>query len=1150
MRRELRGLVYQNGPDGPWETAERYLSGDVVSKLDAAQGWASLDPAFKENVDALRAALPPPVRLAGSPGVAEGFTAPFGAPWVPAQVYLDFLAHLFPTYAARREGIRLSYAEETTRWVLDADDPATLGSVENRKTLGTKRVTAIELIEDGLRLRAPVVKDPLFTSDGETRWVRNEGETAAAQAKLQEIRERWAAWLPQDPARAAALESAYNHRFNRWRPRKYDGSHLSFPKLALTYQGAPLRLRPHQAAGIQRIMERGDEDDTVGIFYAPGLGKTLCAIVGAVKRIQVGLSSRAVIVVPKSVLGQWKQTFLDVYPDLSDWIMCATDDDFGDPSRRRAFLIRAALGDAPVVLLTYEQFRAIPMRPETSAAYIAREVEELRESLVSGAASGDVEDDEGADSGDGGDGSEGEGAAPTSAGGPAQRVDARADEERRSVAQAEFKKREKKLADFRAQAERRWARVSAAGDADAAWERWCEGGRVCLVIDEFHSFKSLPAPTATTGVLGLPRGESQRAHDCNLKVHYVCAPELFPVVPGSGLRSRGKVVALTGTPVTNSLAEVWVQMRHLQPRLLRRLGLWELDSWLATFTTQVPQPEMDAVGAWRIRQRLKFHNVPEWQRLLDQCWDRVDPKLAEGERPEVYGGRMRVVETPGSQELHAYVQELAARAEAVKKRLVDPSEDNMLKITHDGRVASLFNGPPQTTWPIGRVTKLDAVAREVWDLYCHSDAMSGCQLVFCDLFTPRESSDAARGASSLTAAELFAQQGLYGVLRDKVVAAGCLPGEVAYVHDASTDEERTALFAAANAGKIRVLIGSTQRMGLGVNVQRRAYAAHHVTVPWRPDWLDQANKRVDRDGNLFGQEGGEPVHIVCYPTTGSYDVVLWQMIAQKSEFVAAVNSGTYSGRDADDIGDLQIDASTAMAVALGDLRVVEKVKLEMELSALARRYKAWKSDHSATAHELASLPRQIEEKDREVEELRALRAHCDAHQLGGFDALLAAPMGVFGEDGRPNRGDWERLRDRGRADARLAQLSQSLRARADADGVLVGQYRGLDLVVVRDERGFAVELRHGDGARITCRLAVGGVGTFAGAEAQLASVEAQVGRIRRLRDVQAARLGSLRAQTAAWPHLEEARAKLARYEALCDEVATAGIVDRQRFSFQ
>ena len=1120
VARELRGLVYRVGPGGPWETAERYLSGDVVGKLADARRWALLDPAFAENVAALQARLPPPVRLAGAPGAGDaGFTAPFGAPWVPASVYLDFLAHLFPTYATGRSGVRLSYAPEVARWVLDADDPATVASVENRRTWATRRATALELVEDGLRLRAPEVRDTVEVPGGESKSVRNEAETAAAQAKLQEIRERWAQWLPRDPARVALLEAEYNARFNRWAPRRYDGSRLTFPKLSLTYQGAPLRLRSHQGAGIQRILERGDEDDTVGIFYAPGLGKTICAIVGAVKRIQVGLSDRAVVVVPKSVLGQWRQAILDVYPDLADWLCCASDADFRDPARRRAFLLRAALGRAPVTLLTYEQFRSIPLRPETAAAYAAREVDELRAALVDGDPA-DGEDDPSA-----------------------------ASEERRAAAQAEFKKRERKLADFRAATAARWARIAATSDADASWESWCEGGRLCLVVDEFHSYKSLPAPTRTKGVLGLPRGESQRSQDACLKLHYLSAPELFPGVPGCGLRSRGKVVALTGTPVTNSLAEVWVQMRFLQPRLLRRLGLWELDAWLGTFTTQVPQPEMDAVGAWRLRQRLKFHNVPEWQRLLDQCWDRVDPRLAEGDRPEVHGGRMRVVETPGSPELRAYVRSLAERADLVKRRLVDPSDDNMLKITHDGRVASLFNGPPQESWPTDRPTKLDAVAREVWELYCHSDPMSGCQLVFCDLFTPREDSSAGDPRGPEGAAGLFLQQGVYGVLRDKIVAAGCLPHEVAYIHDASTEEERAALFAAANAGRVRVLIGSTFRMGLGVNVQRRAYAAHHVTVPWRPDWLDQANKRVDRDGNLFGQGGGEPVHIVCYPTTGSYDVVLWQMIQQKAEFVAAVNSGTYAGRDADDIGDLQVDAATAMAVALGDLRVVEKIKLELELSALARRHRSWKGENSSLAHELASLPRQVAEKDREVSELRALRAHCDRHQLGGFEALLATPAGAVGADGAPAPAAWERVRDRQRADGRLVVLSQGLRART-GDGFLVGQYRGLDLVLCRDERGAFVELRHGDGASVACRLAVGGVGTFAGAEAQLASIEAQAGRLKRLRDVQVARLESLRAQATAWSHLEEARAKLARYDSLCDEVATAGIVDRQKFLFE
>ena len=1133
VRQELRGQVFQLGPDGGWATRGQYLSGDVVEKLARAREWAGVDPAFAENVAALEGAQPARV------GIAD-ITVPFGATWVGAEVYRQFLRHLFPAFDGY--GVTLEYVAVTGTWLLAVSNKYLLGSVENTRTLGTPRISGVDLFECGLRLQQPVIYDDVPGPDGMgTVRQKNAVETAAAGGKLAELRERWAAWLPKDAVRAQSVEDAYNSHFNRWREREYDGSKLTFPGLSETYQGRPLELRPHQRAGALRMIERGEVDDTCLLAYFPGAGKSMCAIVGAVKRLQMGLSKKALFIVPKNTLHQWQQFFHDCYPTLSEWLLAGTDRAF-DALNRRRFLLNAALGDAKIVLLTYEQFRAIPLKPETFRAYLKREVDDLAEAIEAAE-----------------DAAESDGASKHFA--------------------KNFKAKMKKLADFEAKMQSKWDKVVKAGDADVCWERWNVD---LLITDECHLLKNDTVITRQDGVSGLPTAQSNRAFDGRVKLHYLTTPDLFPGLAGAG---GGKAVGLTGTPVTNTLAEVWVMMRLFQPNLLRRLGFWHFDAWASTFTTPQPSPEMTATGEWKVRTRLKFHNLPELQRML--CWDRVDPSLMTG-RPQIVGGRMRVVETPGSDSLREYVQHLATRAEAVAKKKVDPEEDNMLLITHDGRCASVFNGPPQKTWPTDRVTKLDAVAREVWDLYCHSDAMSGVQLIFIDLFTPKCASDAPattrpRGETEktaklralaksthsaheaatarkvadelaseyvpLTAEELFLQQGVYGVLRDKLVAAGCMADEVAYIHDASSDEERRELFARANAGEIRVLIGSTARMGLGVNVQRRAYAAHHVTVPWRPDWLDQANKRVDRDGNTM-----EAVHLVCYPTIGSYDVVLWQMIEIKSEFVAAINSGTYAGRSADDIGNLTIDATTAKAVALGDLRVIEKVKLELELGQLQRQYKVWKTANLRSRFELESLPRQLEEKQREITDLTALKDHRDAHQLRSFAAKIRAAVSVTGAE--HNSSDpslsWTTVTDRTQADQRVHVLADSLRHRLGADGLLVGQYRGLDLLLVRDAHGIHLEARHGaDGESVVAKNVHqrGGVGAFAQIESLLATLETSIHRLTQSRTILAARHESLKADAPAWSHADRVAGLLVRYEDLCAAVASNGIVDRQVYSF-
>ena len=277
--------------------------------------------------------------------------------------------------------------------------------------------------------------------------------------------------------------------------------------------------------------------------------------------------------------------------------------------------------------------------------------------------------------------------------------------------------------------------------------------------------------------------------------------------------------------------------------------------------------------------------------------------------PILATGGVQVISVAASPGIRAYSVELAKRADRIRQGLVDPEVDNLLKVTSDGRKASIYNNPPGI-WPECS-TKLEACADRIWRHYIEADSHVGTQLVFCDLFTPDQESD-ERDGYVLSDAEIFREQGLYGIIRERLIAKGLQPPEIAYIHDAASDSDRARLFAAANAGTVRVLIGSTQKLGTGVNVQERAIACHHLTVPWRPDWLEQAEGRVRRPGNMHSQ-----VHVITYPVTGSYAVVLWQFIEQKASIVRQIISRTYRNRSADDVGDIVIDAATAKAIATG-----------------------------------------------------------------------------------------------------------------------------------------------------------------------------------------------------------------------------------------
>ena len=1107
----------QGGPPA-FVTAEEYLSGDVREKLRVAERWTNLSPAFARNVEALRAALPAPVPR-------EDVAVGLGAGFVPPEVVEEFAYHLLPTMY--RGGVKAVYVVATATWILDWCGGAVVKtSHHNLSTWGTTRVDAMSLLEHALRNESPVVYD---TDPRTEERVRNAKATAEAQAKLADLRAEWDRWwrattssvlFPSGELRKVGdvLHEAYEAEFNRYSPRRYDGRHLRFPGLAATLPGTDAAFAPrrHQLDGALRILERNVPDDTFLLGYDVGLGKTLAAILGVRKRLETGVSRRACFVVPKHVLGQWRDAWQHFFPDLVGRVVVASDDDF-TPQRRQDFLARCVAHDASVLVMTIEQFGTIPTTPEVYEAYLARELDEVSAEL-------------------------------------AERGERDADGRH---LKRELKRREAALQKHADRYRARWAKLKLRADAPASWQ---DLGVDVLVLDEFHYFKNDAVPTRMQNVAGLPRGESQRAFDARMKIHWLAAPELFgevglaaaPRLYGrrgcrqgvDGYPASGKVGGLSATWVTNSLAEVWVVMRQLQPRLLRERGLWSFDAFAAVFTKPFVSVEMDVVGKFRLQTRLAFQNIPELQAMLSLCVDRAQD-VPEVARPALATGRMQVAECEGSPELVEYVLNLAERAERVRKRLVDPEVDNMLKITHDGRVAALYNGPPTEAWPEHRRTKVDACADVVWSLYCSSDARRGVILVFCDLFTPkapsgRDDEDAAAEAEAMTPEERFRALGVYGVLRDKLVRRGIRAAEVAFVHNATTTEERDALFADVRAGRVRVLVGSTQKLATGVNVQDRVYGMIHLTVPWRPDWIEQAEGRGLRDGNLF-HAWGQAIHSVAIVTTRSYDVVSWQIIQIKAEFLRQIKRDRYGKRTAEDVGDLVLSAGMAKAIALGDVRVVEKAQLELELAAFQRSYGLHVEDERRRLAEVADLPGRVADAEADLAGARRVVAHLEANPAGAF-AMSLRGVGL---------GDSEAtvFVDRAEAAQRIRAVVDRLRGRARNE-VHLGTYRGFSLALDLDQPIARVVVRLGDYEATEVALVADPVAAL---DAALADLREAVPRLAARAENLRRRLDASRVG-AAWAQRGAALAALSRYEALCAELAQKDegddVVDRKPFNFE
>lgn len=1055
VREELRGLVYRN-PSGhtdgdKWVTADRYLSGDVRTKLQIAQKLATVDDEYVENVIALEAVQPPSV-------AAADVSATFGAGWVPRSTMIAFLRYLFPV--ADDHSFHLKWVAASSSWIFDCLDDEVRRSEENRSILGTPDLDGISVIEHALDLKLPIITDEIETINGKKK-VRNDEKTIAAQGKVAELRERWAKWSHQEP-QEQSIADAFNAIFGGHRPRQHDGAHLTFPGLVESFTP-----HKHQRGGAARILTDGDEDRGTLLTWRVGQGKTAGSIVGVVKRIQLGLSRKACFVVPKHLIGQWRRAFVDLYPGLVDELLTADADDFG-PSERKRFLSRCALTGYRYVLLTYEQFKSIPLAKATFDTYLDRELEDLRSFL----------DDQVANS-----------------------------DERKSL-EKEFKRREKSLAKYQAKYEETWNALAKGGKQDESPITWDELGFDLLTIDEWHLLKNDIVTTRMTNVAGLPRADSQRAFDARTKAHVT-------------MEQSGRVIGLTGTPITNTLGECYVAMRFFQPNLLRRLKLWHFDSWAATFAEPFASVEMDSLGKFRTQTRLRFQNIQKLMILLGECWDRVSDE--NDDRPDVVGGAMRVIEVAGSEALIAYNQTLAVRAEAVRKRLVDPTEDNMLVITSDGRKSSLFNGDPNCGFISSTRTKVDALIEQVWAIYCDVHDDRGTQLIFCDLLTP---ATAKRGASD---AEIRVSEGVYGEIKRRLVAAGMLPEQVEYVHDATTDDKKTALYARVNDGRCRVLIGSTTKMATGINVQRRVIAVHHLTAPWRPDWLEQANGRGVRVGNMW-----DAVHVVTYVTQRSYDPVIWQIIEQKARMIQQIASGTFSGHTAEDVGDIILSAGLAKAIALGNPLVLDKIRLEAELTRYQKQYNSWLYQRAKQQMDARQLPEMIARQDKTLEAMHAASRALRATHGATFSIRLKETVGD----------NWITITDMEKANLRLYELGVATRHFGTHSMRLVGEYRGATIEV----GGNLIGARIGE---LTVNPVVAERGRhiqtleyqFALLDGQIASRETAIKGLRQ-------RLATLeRERQTAWLGSNHATSLLAQYWTVCDALIQDGICDSQHYDF-
>lgn len=1013
IQTELReqGQIFLNPATEEWEIRDKYLSGNVRAKWHQAREAAHTDARFAPNVEALSAVMPPDIE-------AVDIGIKFGSSWVPVQVFADFVEHLHS--GKGQQTIR--YLPTLGRWEASVSIwDASLAT----NVWGIPEYPAAKIIEALLTNKSIKVQKASGQKDehGNDIMVIDQELTAAAIQKADEIRQAFLDWVWTDDERRDMLTKLYNERFNTHVPPTYDGSHLE-----LVGASEAVTLRPHQKNAVWRAIQEG----TALFDHVVGAGKTLACVATVMESKRMGFLSKPMIVVPNHLLHQWRDEFYKLYPDAN--ILVADKNDFTKANRERLFG-RIATGDWDAVIVAHSSFRKIDMPRDVQEEILKEQIDAVMEAIEASKAA------------EGG---------------------------RATIKQLE-KQREK-------MEERYKALLAGTGKKDRAVD-FSDLGVDALFVDESHEFKNLAYQT-TMNVSGLGNiTGSAKALDLFIKCRSLQRQH----------EGRG-VYFMTGTPISNTIAEVYTLQRYMQYEELKNKEIEHFDAWASTFGQITNSWELDATGVnYKLKSRFaKFQNVPELLSMYRTFADVVtkndldEQAKQAGERPlapPIQGGKPfnDVVERSPAQA--AYMEKIIHRMENLP---FDPRIDNPLKITNDARKAGLdfrLIVPEADDHP---GSKINAAVDRIYDIWRETSADKGTQLVFCDLSTPKggktpasapavqsdlesealidvdgtliretpeqedmaeDDGDALAGVINMD--EVIAMSpgnfSVYDDMKQKFIAKGIPADEIAFIHDANTDVRKAKLFSDVNTGHIRILLGSTAKMGAGMNVQKRLVAAHHLDAPWRPSDLEQRNGRIIRQGNMFYERAPDnfSVSIYNYATKQTYDARMWQCIEYKSAAIEQFRKGDLLQRVIDDVASEAANAAEMKAAASGNPLILMQVQLAGEL----RKLEALHSQHQKGQHRLRDRLKWLNSTEKRLaraesthaENIRRRDSHTRTVTEKGKEKILVELL----YDGNILTG-----KDSKKIQGILVGGIKEVTRTSSAE-VLFGTYRGFEMTIVR-----------------------------------------------------------------------------------------------------
>ena len=923
MIEDLKGIIYQNPETKEWQTKDEYLSGNIKEKLIMAQHYAENDEKWQANVDALEKAMPKRVE-------ASELEVKLGATWIDDRYYTEFLHEKLNAMSWQR--LDVTYSEISNEFVVDG---FRRGDALYTATYGTGRMNAVDVFENAIKFKSPKVYDKV-----DDRSIFNAKETMLINQKMNMFRQEFKDWIFADQDRRDRLVDKYNERFNTTRPREYDGSHLIFPNM-----NPSIKLRPHQLDAVAHVLY----GDNTMLAHVVGAGKTYEMIASCMESERLGLSQKALFVVPNHLTEQWGADFLKLYPSAK--VLVAKKTDF-TPQNRKAFCARIATGNYDAVIIGHTQFERIPLSNERQESYLRAQIDEITAAIQSES---------------------------SPFGGKKASVKA-LERTKRGI-----ERRLKKLLDTKK-------------DQIVTFEQL---GIDRLFVDEAHNYKNGFLYTKMQNVAGINNTESNKASDMLLKCRYMDE------------KTGGKgIVFATGTPISNSMTELYIMQNYLQHDLLKKLHISSFDEWASVFGETETGIELAPEGTgYRMKTRFsKFYNIPE---LMSVVKESFDIKTSDQLELPVPDAEYTNVELLPSEFQNIYVKDLADRAEAVRSGGVDNSIDNMLKITNDGRKIALDQRMIDASAGDYEESKVEACAENAYAIYEKTRDQRSAQVIFCDLSTPK-----ADGSFNV-----------YDEMKKKLTEKGVKEEEIEFIHSADTEKKKTELFRKVNTGDVRILIGSTAKMGAGTNIQNKLIALHHLDIGWRPSDLEQREGRIIRQGNE-----NKKVYIYRYVTKNTFDAYMWQLIENKQKFISQIMTSKSPARTCNDVDETALSYAEVKALATGNPLIKEKMEIDVDVEKLKLLKKSFQQAKWQMESEIKSrYPVEIAQRTQTVEDIR-----CDLNAYRKF---------------KDNNEDFEitlldrKYTNKEEAGDEIIKICDSFGLQIEGHWQQIGSYHGFDVAV-------------------------------------------------------------------------------------------------------